>query len=387
MLVPSAALPLLPASSAHNRVPRLEALLLAAVEAAPVMTAIVSARHPERSILYVNRAFCDGTQYSAAECFGRAAVLLNGRDTEPALVRRVDRALAQGRGLTVELAAYRKDGSRFIDRMTIEPLHDEADSLCAFLCFHEDVTRLRRGESQEAERDRMGSLGLLAGQVAHELNNLLQPIVSFASLLRDDARLDAEDVQEDLICILDHARNAREIVSNILKFSRKDPSPVGRISLVKALSESLALVKPLLPPGIVFRQEIDPAAGAALINRTELTQVMTNLAVNAVQAMRGTGSLSVCLTRHYLDRAAAQALQVPTGDYAVIAVADTGCGMDAETRAQIFDPFFTTKPIGAGTGLGLSVVYGIVRGWVGAISVESAPGEGACFTVYIPLAS
>jgi PAS domain S-box-containing protein len=378
--------PLLSVSPPLHR-PRLDTLLLAAVESAPLMIALVSARHPERRILYVNRAFSEGTQYAPAECFGRPATLLDGRDTDPAMSRRVRGALARGEALTVEIAAHRKDGSRFTDRLTIEPLYDESDSLTAFLCFHEDVTHRRAGESREAERDRLGSLGLLAGQVAHELNNLLQPIVSFAALLRDDARLEAADIQEDLTCILDHARNAREIVANILKFSRKDPSPVGRISLVKALSESLALVRPLLPPGIEFLQTIDPAAGAVVINRTELTQVMTNLAVNAAQAMRGSGTLSVTLARRYLDSAVADRLQLPAGDYAVIAVADTGCGMDDETKVQIFDPFFTTKPIGTGTGLGLSVVYGIVRGWAGAISVESAPGEGACFTVFIPLAS
>jgi PAS domain S-box-containing protein len=349
--------------------------------------AIVSARHPTRPVIYVNRSFAEGTGYAAAECFARPCLFLDGPATDRAMSRRVHQALAAGTGLTVELAAYRKDGSFFTDRLTIEPVHDEAGDLLAFVCTHQDVTAVRAGEQSAVDRDRIGSLGLLAGQVAHELNNLLQPIVSFTSLLRDDPRLEAADVQEDLACILDHARHAREIVSNILKFSRKDPSPLTRISLAKAMGDSLALVAPLLPPSVELRPRIDPAVGAAAINRTELTQVLTNLAINAVQAMQGNGVLSITLAREYLDQARAAQLRIPTGDYAVLCVADTGCGMDEETRARIFDPFFTTKPVGSGTGLGLSVVYGIVRGWAGGIAVESKPGEGARFTVTVPLAN
>lgn len=365
--------------------PVLDSLLLTAIETAPLMVAIASARHPQRPILYVNRSFTDGTGYTAAEAFGRPCLLLEGRDTDPAMARRVRMALTAGEPLTIELAAHRKDGSRFTDRMTVQPVADEAGDPVAFVCTHQDVTAARVGEKSSVERDRLGSLGLLAGQVAHELNNLLQPIVSFASLLRDDPRLAESDVQEDLTCILDHARHAREIVANILKFSRKDPSQLVRISLVKAMNDSLAMVAPLLPPSVSFERTIDPAVGAAEINRTELTQVLTNLAINAVQAMQGAGRLSIGLARVYLDQSRADQMRVPAGDYALLTVADSGCGMDEETRARIFDPFFTTKPIGSGTGLGLSVVYGIVRGWGGGITVESKPGEGARFLVTIPL--
>lgn len=377
----------MPSSGPRDAALRLHGLLLTAIETSPSMIAIASARHPQRKLLYVNQSFTAGTGYTAAEAFGRSCRLLDGPDTDPALARRVARALDAGLSLTIELAAHRKDGSRFTDRLTVEPVRDAAGDLAAYIFTHQDVTAARQGETASIERDRLGSLGLLAGQVAHELNNLLQPIVSFASLLRDDPRLEAPDVQEDLTCILDHARHAREIVSNILKFSRKDPSQLNRISLVKALNDSLAMVSPLLPPSVSFVQEIDPAVGAAVINRIELTQVLTNLAINAVQAMNGAGKLTVSLQRRYLNQTRADEMRIPAGDYALLAVADSGCGMDEATRARVFDPFFTTKPIGSGTGLGLSVAYGIVRGWAGGITVESKPNEGATFLVSIPLAT
>lgn len=369
----------------RNRNLALDSLLLTAIETSPSMIAILSARSPQLPIIYVNRSFTAGTGYSAAESFGRPCLILAGRDTDQAMARRVRAALDAGESLTLEMAAHRKDGSRFTDRLTIEPVHDESGDPAAFICTHQDVTTAREGEQSSVERDRLGSLGLLAGQVAHELNNLLQPIVSFASLMRDDPRLGEADVQEDLTCILDHARHAREIVANILKFSRKDPSPLVRISLVKATNDSLAMVAPLLPPSVTLTTEIDPSVGAAVINRTELTQVLTNLTINAVQAMEGAGRLGISLGRAYLDQIRADHMRIPAGDYALLTISDTGCGMDEETRGRIFDPFFTTKPIGSGTGLGLSVVYGIVRGWAGGIAVESQPGEGARFLVTIPL--
>ena len=251
-----------------------------------------------------------------------------------------------------------------------------------------DVTEARQREAAERDREKLAALGQLAGGVAHEINNLLQPAITLPELVRDRLPQDATESRDDLDCVIEAARKIREIVRNILLYARKEEPRLAPLDLVAELRASIGFVRDLMPPSIVVcdmgfeaMRGCDVAA-----NKTQLTQVLTNLLVNAAQAMKGTGTITVSTAVTDPTEEAAAELAIEAGRaYVAVSVADTGCGMDQATQARVFEPFFTTKPVGQGTGLGLSVAYGILRSWHGAIAVRSAPGEGTTFTLYIPL--
>ena len=247
-----------------------------------------------------------------------------------------------------------------------------------------DVTESRRRAAAEREQDKLASLGQLAGGVAHEINNLLQPALTFADLMRD--RLPEDDIEgrEDLNLVLDSVRKAREIVRNILLYSRKQEVALEVKDLAETTNSALDFIRGLLPPSIALHSNIDWQGSRAAINKTQLAQVLTNLVLNAAYASGNRGTIEISAGRTTVSPAEAEALGLSAGTpYLFLNVADKGTGMDPRTMARIFEPFYTTKPQGAGTGLGLSVVFGILRSWKGAIGVRSKLGAGTVFTLYI----
>ncbi len=248
-----------------------------------------------------------------------------------------------------------------------------------------DVTEARQRAASERELDKLAALGQLAGGVAHEINNLLQPALTFPELVR--GRLPADDVEsrEDLEAVLESVRKARDIVRDILVYARKDEPALAPLDLASEIGSALAFVRNVLPPCINLVYRDFPGEAIAAANKTQLTQVLTNLIVNAAHAMNGRGAVTIAIDAVCPDPGAAQALGIRSGQrYFAVTVTDDGCGMDAATMSHIFEPFFTTKPVGHGTGLGLSVAYGILRSWGGAIAVDSAVGRGTTFTLYVP---
>jgi PAS domain S-box-containing protein len=259
-----------------------------------------------------------------------------------------------------------------------------------------DMTERRRAEAEkgrqqaaEQTRDKLAALGRVAGGVAHELNNLLQPIIGLTQLELDSLPSEgtAEQIEsrESLTAILDSGKQARDVVRKVLMFARKAKPELAAADFPAAVSRAIALFGKSLPSGVQVDEIIESGtAGLATINEAELAEVMANLADNAVYAMDGSGTLTIRVDRLELTDAAST-LGIAAGGYFRIAVADTGHGMDAATRAQIFEPFFTTKPIGQGTGLGLSIVYGVLRDWKGAVAVDSSIGVGSTFSLYVPV--
>jgi PAS domain S-box-containing protein len=256
-----------------------------------------------------------------------------------------------------------------------------------------DITERLRLEAERQETEKMAALGQLAGGVAHEINNLLQPVITLSEMACDDlaGKLDAAtiaDMREGLAIVTSCGRDAREIVRKILRYARKEVPTLEPTPVAAALGNSIALVRDLLSPGVSLVTQIrEGTDGVARMNGAEMTQIVTNLAVNADHAMKGQGKLTISLERGPSTALDGFPPDLPAGDYFAICAADTGCGMDAATKARIFDPFFTTKPLGQGTGLGLSMVHGIVKSWNGAIAVASEVGKGTEFRLYIPVAS
>ena len=284
----------------------------------------------------------------------------------------------------IEYRARHADGSWRVFQSIGRAMAD-ADGKTVVVVNARDITETRRLEDQYRQSQKMEAIGTLAGGIAHDFNNILTGIYGYTEL----ARMEAEGmpaVCEKLDQVLKAGARAAELVKHILTFSRRQGSQRSLLQLHLAVEEPLKLLRATLPTTIEIRRSIDHQAPAVLADPTQIHQVLMNLCTNAWQAMRGRpGVLEVRLER--FDATAAAIEHEPrlhVGCYARLSVSDTGCGMDAETLRRAFEPFFTTKGPGEGTGLGLSVVHGIMETHDGFISVQSQPGMGTTFELYFP---
>ncbi|MGH8134708.1 MAG: ATP-binding protein [Steroidobacteraceae bacterium] len=250
----------------------------------------------------------------------------------------------------------------------------------------QEVEERRRLEQQLQVRRRLETVGTLAGGVAHEINNMLVPIQLYTELAIED--LDpASLIRADLQRVLENARRAKRVVSDILVFTHQPIDKVLQpVDLIGVVHEVLELYRRIAPAGVRIVEEVEQGPLPVLGDATMLNQVVTNLFSNAIQAIGdGDGKLMVSLGCATEEEVAASGQ--PPADYVVLRVRDTGHGMDELARQKIFEPFYTTRQAGQGTGLGLSVVHGIIESLGGAVTVESAPAAGAVFRVFLQRAS
>ena len=250
--------------------------------------------------------------------------------------------------------------------------------------------RLRRNhrtigelEAQLAQSQKLESLGLLAGAVAHDFNNLLSAIRGYSELLaRETDGRSADHAQE----LLKASDSAAALIRQLLTFSHREPAPnAAPVELSSVVRDTSTMLRRLVGPKIDFECEMDPVV--ACVDTGRLQQVLLNLVVNARDAMPDGGTLRIVTRLVELDdQIASRYVGARPGAYAFVGVEDTGVGIERNVRERMFEPFFTTKPAGVGTGLGLSTVYGIVRQHGGFIAVDSEPGAGTTFCVYLPAA-
>ncbi len=251
--------------------------------------------------------------------------------------------------------------------------------------------RIRSDQEKESlqtmlqQAQKMEAMGTLAGGIAHDFNNILTAILGYAAiaLVEIEGNCKARaDIQE----VIKAGERAKNLVRQILTFSRQTDQDIRPLSVQPILKETLKLLRASIPTTIEIQLQIDPACGNILADPTHIHQVIMNLCSNAAQAMEEKGgTMTVELKPVRIEEGdQAASLHLPAGPYVRLTVSDTGCGMDAATIGRIFEPFFTTKGMGKGTGMGLAVVHGIVESIGGRIKVESAPGQGATFHIYLP---
>jgi signal transduction histidine kinase len=264
------------------------------------------------------------------------------------------------------------------------PVFDEQGRFEGYQGVGRDITGLRRLEKQLRLAQRLEAMGTLAGGIAHDFNNILGVILGYGEMARRAAARGSR-LRSDLDSIMTAGERGRALVDRVLAFSASGLGERVAVHVEKVVREALDLLEAKLPEGIRVEAKLGAGRAAVLGDATQVHQVMMNLATNAVQAMPAGGIFSVSL--HTVRGPVARTPTigaVEAGEYVVLTVADTGTGIAPEIFERIFDPFFTTKEVGTGTGLGLSLVHGIVTELGGAIDVASTPGQGSAFTVYLP---
>ena len=286
----------------------------------------------------------------------------------------------------VELEWKRKDGSMFAVRCDTHVVMDTEGFLEFLETFVEDVTERREMELQLRQAQKMEAIGRLAGGIAHDFNNLLGVISGYAELVSEQIDPVGE-VHNSVEQIRKAAERASALTRQLLAFSRQQVLETRILDLNLIIGDMVKMLPRLLGEDIELQASLDPGLGAVKADQGQIEQVLLNLAVNARDAMPGGGKLAIDTGRVRFDSEVA--LKHPSmtpGDYVLLSVSDTGMGMDKQTQTHIFEPFFTTKERGRGTGLGLATVYGFVKQIGGYVWVESEPGVGATFEIYLPVA-
>jgi two-component system cell cycle sensor histidine kinase/response regulator CckA len=299
---------------------------------------------------------------------------------KPALALKI--AVEQG---TYEETGWRvrKDGTRFWANVVITAIRDQAETLRGFSKVTRDITERKHLEEQLRQSQKMEAIGSLAGGIAHDFNNLLMVITGYSQLLLD--RLDQGDpLRGDIKEIKQAGERAAGLTQQLLTFSRRQMLTLEVLDLNAIVTGMGNMLRRLIGENIHLVLRPEQALGMVKADRGQIEQVIMNLVVNARDAMSRGGQLTIETANVEMNETqASRHGNLKAGAYVMLAVTDTGCGMDVDTQARIFEPFFTTKEQGKGTGLGLSTVYGIINQSKGSIEVESEPGKGSTFTIYL----
>lgn len=335
-------------------------------------------------VLDVNRQALDIFQAPDKQALMSGLAQIVTPQSLQALARELVVIDAGGRGSTTEFENLTLAGEKrqMIMQWFVAPGH-ESDYGRVFLSFL-DVTETQALEAQLLQAQKMESVGTLAGGIAHDFNNIMQAISGYTQLMLWDRGPEDPDYL-NLRAIEKAANRASKLTRQLLTFSRKVPSALKPVNLNAEIEAVRAILVRTIPKMIRIECHLDPDVSTINADRPQIEQVLMNIAVNASHAMPDGGRLIYETRNVELDRTFCLAHpEAYEGPHVLLSIADTGHGMDTETRLRVFEPFFTTREIGQGTGLGLAMAYGIVKSHGGYIHCESVPGQGTCFTLYFP---
>jgi PAS domain S-box-containing protein len=275
-------------------------------------------------------------------------------------------------------------GKKYWYDLTLEPLRDAGGAIAGVTTVAVDITRRKMLEQQLREAQKMEAVGRLAGGIAHDFNNMLAVIMTYAALALESLS-EADPLRAEIEAIQRAAEHAASLTRQLLAFGRRQILSPEVVDINQVVRDATGMLGRLLGEDIRVKAVLEPQLWPVRVDRTQLQQVIVNLAVNARDAMPRGGTLTIETANVEIDEEyAARHLEVVAGHYVLLAVSDTGHGMDDATKARAFEPFFTTKPSGVGTGLGLSTVHGIVRQSGGNIWLYSEVGKGTTVKVYLP---
>ena len=348
---------------------------------------------PEGRYLAVNPALARMYGYSSPDdLMKRVSDIQSQIYVDPSLRERFRREIERcGVVRDLEYEVRRRDGNRLWISERARAVRDDAGTVRYYEGFVSDISARKEAEAVRAQLEKqmiqahkMEAVGVMAGGIAHDFNNMLCVMLGHTELTLADTHITGFP-RKNLEAVLKAANRAKDLVRQILAFSRKTEAERAPIKLGPILKESVKMLKAALPSSVQVQLALETDHDVVVADPTEIHQVMMNLGNNAAHAMRRHGGeLGYSLSALELDAAGAAPLALKPGRYVCLAVRDTGHGMSPEIIEQIFDPFFTTKPAGEGTGLGLALVREIVTRYGGHVAVESTVGLGTTFRIYLP---
>lgn len=354
--------------------------LAQAVEQSPVAIIMTT---PDEVVQYVNSTYTELSGYTLEDIYDKEISVLREGHPSAESYQEFRETVARGEPWRGELSTRCKDGTLLWEQVQVSPIRGLRGEIKHLLCLREDITVRKNLEEQLRQAQKMESLGTLASGIAHDFNNILAIIRGYSELLQLRGGM-SDASKSKLRKILDATGRACDLIRRILTFSRKADVSFRPVKVNSVIEELARLMRETLPRNISIDLDLDASIPLIMADSPQIQQVVMNLCVNARDAMLEGGSLEVVTSmvpgselKHLnLDHSCA---------YVCIRVSDTGYGMAPELADRIFEPFFTTKTKSGGTGLGLSVVYGIVSNHFGSIEVKSQPGEGSSFFVYLPV--
>ena len=337
------------------------------------------------TITYVNPAFEKITGYTRKEALGENPRVLKSGKQDEVFYRHLWQTISGGKTWSGRFINRKKDGSHYTEEATISPVFSPSGEIVNYVAVKRDITDKIDLETQLRQAQKMEAIGTLAGGIAHDFNNILGVIMGRAELSQLDVPTTSPAYQH-IIEVVKAGNRAKDLVQQILAFSRQAKQERRLIQPGIIIKEALKMLRSSLPSTIEIRQNIDAESGVILADPTQLHQILMNLCTNAYHAMEKTGGvLTVSLVAIEFDPSGTdQNTELAPGKYLQLMVSDTGYGIERHIMERIFDPYFTTKKPGEGTGLGLAVVHGIVKGHGGSILVESEIGKGTTFQVLLP---
>jgi PAS domain S-box-containing protein len=339
---------------------------------------------PDGTIQYVNPAFETVTGYSRTEVLGQNPRILNSGEQDEAFYQQLWKEITSGRIWQGRMVNKRKDGKKFTEEATISPVIDGAGNIINYVAVKRDITEQLALSAQYQQAQKMDSIGRLAGGVAHDYNNMISIILGYTQLIM--GKTDSKDpLYADLSEIYQAAQRSTEITRKLLAFARKQTISPMVLDLNTVVEAMLKLLRRLLREDLTLSWHPGTGVWQINIDPSQVDQILLNLCVNARDAIAGTGEIIIETKNRVFDPEYCELHKgfIP-GEFVMLAVSDNGCGMDKNTLDLIFEPFFTTKKVGQGTGLGLPMVYGIMKQNKGFINVYSEPDQGTTFKMYFP---
>jgi two-component system cell cycle sensor histidine kinase/response regulator CckA len=345
---------------------------------------IADAGQPDYPIIYVNPAFERITGYPGAEAMGRNCRFLQGAASEPAVLTQMRDGLRKGGAFRSEVVNHRRDGTTFINDLSITPVRDPHGRLTHFVGVISDVTLRHNLEAQLRQAQKIEAVGRLTGGIAHDFNNLLMVAHGNLELMAEALATGDRQVGE----FLDEARKAvergAELTRRLLAFARAQPLRASAVDMNQVIVEFVPMLRRMLGEDVNIETALQPGSWTCLVDRGQIENALLALAVNARDAMPRGGHLTIATEAVSLE--AGDLSDLKAGSYIRKSVTDTGEGMAEEVMEHAFDPFFTTKEAGKGTGQGLGIVYGFTRQSAGHAKIASEVGRGTTVSLYLPLA-